>query len=166
MRKILATLPWGNGIHEFWCLGSGGDFAWNGRPEHDASSLGLFVANWGKWSFTLNPLLVLAYILRILYFHHVFGCGWSVWCSVNRRSLMDHMSHLVDWCRTVGLIVQWGSYCKKSHFSFPQRCLNFSNKLDTKLLFNACAVTSAQISHQCRPEYAFPNHTVRRTAYA
>ena len=37
------------------------------RSMH-ASSLGLFVANWGKWSFTLNPLLALAYILNILCF--------------------------------------------------------------------------------------------------
>lgn len=69
---------------------------------------------------------------------------------------MNHMSHLVDWCRTVGLIAQWGHYCKKSDFSFPRRCLNFSNKLNTTLLFNACAVTLAQISHQCRPEIRIP----------
>src|SRR5258707_532189 len=55
---------------------------------------------------------------------------------------------------------------KKSDVSFPRRCLIFRSKLNTKLLFNACAVTLAQISHQCKPERCIPKSHPQRIAYA
>ena len=118
--------------------------------------LGLFVANWRKWSLTLD-------IGSCMYPKNTMFPA-RFWMQVIRamlsKSAEPNGSHVA-----LGRLNE-ETAAEKSDFSFPRRCLIFSSKLNAKLLFNACAVTLAQISHQCKPERCIPKSYPRRIAYA